>query len=151
MPQIEMISTADLAPYKSNPKQHTTTQVGLIAKSIQEFGFIAPVIIDADNTILAGHGRVMAAELLKMDEVPCVRFDHLTEAQRRAYVLADNRLTELGDWDLKLVETELKLLSEDEFDLELTGFGDDDLSLGDDEKTEQMPKTKECPACGHVW
>lgn len=119
---VQEVSRADLRPYERNAKKHSADQVDKIARSIQEFGFLSPCLIDRDMNIIAGHGRVMAAEQLGMETVPCVFVEGLTEEQRRAYILADNRLTELGGWDDELVQEELAALSEVGFDIELTGF-----------------------------
>lgn len=93
-----------------------------IAKSIQEFGFISPCLIDKDFNIIAGHGRVKAAQQLNLKTVPCVFIEGLTETQRKAYILADNRLTELGEWDDDLLQSELEALRAEGFDVDLTGF-----------------------------
>ena len=94
----EKVRTSELIPYASNAKIHSEAQVKKIAASIREFGFLNPVLIDKDKNIIAGHGRVMAADLLKLEEVPCVYIEGLTEAQKKAYILADNRLGELAEW-----------------------------------------------------
>ena len=116
------ISVDDLVPYANNAKRHTEAQVKQIADSIAEFGFLNPVLIDKDRNIIAGHGRVMAAKNLGITSVPCVYVEGLSEAQRRAYILADNRLTELGEWDMSLVAQELEGLEEFGFNTALTGF-----------------------------
>jgi len=126
--QIEKIKTADLVPYARNAKKHDEAQVAKIAGSIREFGFNNPVLIDADNGIIAGHGRVMAAQKLSLERVPCLRLTHLTDAQKRAYILADNRLAELGGgWDAEMLKLELADLGELDVDLDGIGFGADDL------------------------
>ena len=112
----------DLRPYERNAKQHSPEQVEKIAASIREFGFLSPILIDRDMNIIAGHGRALAAEHLGMKTVPAVYIDGLTDEQRRAYILADNRLTELGDWDMDLVNLELQDLAALNFDIDLTGF-----------------------------
>ena len=111
-----------LIPYVNNAKQHSDSQVTKIASSIREFGFLNPVLIDASYNVIAGHGRILAAKKLGLDEVPCLFVEGLTEAQRKAYILADNRLSELGEWDMELVMGELAELDELGFDTELTGF-----------------------------
>jgi ParB-like chromosome segregation protein Spo0J len=115
--------TTDLIPYARNSRTHSELQIGQIASSIKEFGFNAPVLVSKDNGIIAGHGRVLAARKLRLDFVPCVRLEHLTETQRRAYILADNRLGELGGgWDDEMLGIELADLREANFELDLTGF-----------------------------
>lgn len=119
---VQEVSRADLRPYERNAKKHSAEQVDKIARSIKEFGFLSPCLIDRDLNIIAGHGRVMAAEQLGLETVPCVFVEGLTEEQRRAYILADNRLTELGGWDESVILDELFELDAEGFDIELTGF-----------------------------
>jgi ParB-like chromosome segregation protein Spo0J len=125
---IEQIPTAELIPYIRNARTHSEIQVQQIAGSIQEFGFCNPVLIDATNGIIAGHGRVMAAQLLKLQTVPCLRLSHLTDAQKRAYVLADNRIALSSGWDEAMLANELSDLHADEFDMSLLGFDADELT-----------------------
>lgn len=126
--EIEQIKTADLVPYARNAKKHDEAQVAKLAGSIREFGFNNPVLIDADNGIIAGHGRVMAAQKLGLASVPCLRLSHLSETQKRAYILADNRLAELGGgWDAEMLKLELADLGDLDVDLDGIGFGADDL------------------------
>jgi len=123
--KIETIKTDKLVPYARNAKKHDEIQVAKIAESIKEYGFTNPVLIDKDNGIIAGHGRVMAAQKLGLTEVPCIRLGHLTDAQKRAYILADNRLAEIGGgWDLEMLKLELEEL---DIPLEDIGFGAEDL------------------------
>jgi DNA modification methylase len=122
--QIETIAIDRLIPYARNSRTHSDAQVAQIAASIKEFGFTNPVLIDADGGIIAGHGRVMAAHKLAMDKVQCIRLAHLTEAQRRAYVIADNKLALNAGWDDAMLALELAELSEAGYDLALTGFDD---------------------------
>lgn len=129
--EVQEVTIADLIPYANNAKIHGAGQIEKLKKSITEFGFITPCLIDRDNNLIAGHGRVMAAKELGMTTVPCVYVDGLTETQRRAYILADNRLGELGEWDMDLVFSELEELKDMDFDIELTGF-----ELPDDEPNE---------------
>ena len=121
---VEHIAICDLKPWAHNARTHSKKQVRQIADSIEQFGFTNPVLIDEGGTILAGHGRVEAAKLLDMREVPCLRFDHMTEAEKRAYVLADNKLALNAGWDEDLLAAELGALMSDDldFDVELTGF-----------------------------
>jgi ParB-like chromosome segregation protein Spo0J len=123
--EIEQIKTADLVPYARNAKKHDEAQVAKLAGSIREFGFNNPVLIDADNGIIAGHGRVMAAQKLSLASVPCLRLSHLSETQKRAYILADNRLAELGGgWDAEMLKLELADLGDLDVDLDGIGFGE---------------------------
>jgi ParB-like chromosome segregation protein Spo0J len=122
--QIEYLSLGSLAPYARNARTHSKKQVKQIVGSIRQFGFTNPVLIDRENTILAGHGRVAAAKLMELTEVPCVRLEHMTKAQKRAYVLADNKLALNAGWDEELLAEELEaILGEDAgFDVSTTGF-----------------------------
>ena len=120
--QRKNVPVDKLIPYINNGKIHSEDQVMRIASSIREFGFLNPVLIDKEFNIIAGHGRVMAAKKLGMDTVPCLFVEGLTEAQRKAYILADNKLGELADWDMDLVTSELEMLLEADFDIDLTGF-----------------------------
>jgi ParB-like chromosome segregation protein Spo0J len=124
---IEQIPTADLVGYARNARTHSDEQIGQIAASIREFGFCNPVLIDAENTIIAGHGRVLAAGRMKLETVPCLRLTHLTDAQRRAYVIADNRIALSSGWDAELLANELSDLHADDFDMALLGFDADEL------------------------
>jgi len=130
---VEMRRTEALIPYAMNAKVHTPEQIAAIAACIREFHFCNPVLIDPEGGIIAGHGRVLAARKLALEEVPTITLGHLTDAQRRAYIIADNRLGEIGGgWDRELLETELESLSAEEIDLELVGFeiGNLDIALG---------------------
>src|SRR5262249_44748844 len=117
-------SIADLRPYSRNARTHSRKQIRQIADSIKRFGFTNPVLIDGDNQILAGHGRVEAAKLLGMQTVPCLRVDRMSAAEKRAYILADNKIALNAGWDEELLALELKELSASDldFDIELTGF-----------------------------
>ena len=121
-PLIKTVSVADLIPYARNSRTHSDEQVTQIAASIKEFGFLNPVIIDGDKGIIAGHGRVMAAKKLGMVELPAVEASHLTDAQRRAYIIADNKLALNAGWDDEMLRVEFAELEELGFDLDLTGF-----------------------------
>jgi DNA modification methylase/ParB-like chromosome segregation protein Spo0J len=123
-PAIEMIAVSNLRPWAKNARTHSKKQIRQIADSIREFGFTNPILIDRDNTILAGHGRVEAAKLIGMEKVPCIRLEGMTPEQKRAYVLADNKLALNAGWDEELLAEELQaLLNMDlDFDLEITGF-----------------------------
>lgn len=125
--QIINISIENLIPYVNNARTHSNEQVAQIASSIKEFGFTNPVLIDKDNGIIAGHGRVMAAKKLGYKEVPAIMLDHLTDVQRKAYILADNRIALNSGWDIELLSLELKDL-DSEIDLTLLGFDADELS-----------------------
>ena len=128
-PQIEMMAVADLVPYAKNSRVHDDAQVAQIAASIREFGFTTPVLIDAQGGIIAGHGRVLAARKLKLDTVPCIMLGHLTDTQRRAYVIADNSLALNSSWDKELLQLELADLHAAEFNMDLLGFDAAELSL----------------------
>jgi hypothetical protein len=129
--KIEQLPTDTLIPYARNTRTHSEAQVAQIAGSIREFGFTNPVLIDGENGIIAGHGRVLAAQKLGLGKVPCIRLSHLTDTQRRAYIIADNKLALNAGWDEELLGLELADLREDGFDLELTGFDGDELGQFD--------------------
>lgn len=116
------VPVSALKPYANNAKKHGRDQLKKLKASIQEFGFLTPCIIDSEYNLIAGHGRVMAAAELGMKAVPCVYIEGLSEAQRKAYILADNRLGELGEWDMDIVNDELDELASAGFDVTLTGF-----------------------------
>ncbi len=141
-PLIKTAQVADLIPYARNSRTHSDEQVTQIAASIKEFGFLNPVIVDGENGIIAGHGRVMAAKKLGMIEVPAVEASHLTDAQRRAYIIADNKLALNAGWDDEMLRVEFAELTEAGFDLDLTGFSLDEigaLGFDNDSALDQMP------------
>lgn len=135
--KVEYIKTRVLIPYARNTRTHSEDQVKQVVNSINEFGFTNPILIDSDNGIIAGHGRVMAAQSLGLDEVPCIRLSHLTDAQKRAYIIADNKIALNAGWDDALLKLELNDLSDLDFDLDLIGFNDAELAamlVDDDSK-----------------
>ena len=117
-PQLEFLDIGLLIPYARNSRIHSPEQIVQLAASIREFGFTNPVLIDADNGIISGHGRVMGAERLGLSEVPCIRLGYLTEAQKRAYVIADNKLALNATWDFDMLALELEDLKELSFDID---------------------------------
>ena len=117
----------ELVPYANNARTHSDVQIAQICASIREYGWTNPVLIDEKGTIIAGHGRVMAAQRLKMENVPCIVLEGLTEAQKKAYVLADNKMALNAGWDDEKLRLELENLRELDFDLSLTGFEPDDI------------------------
>lgn len=123
--KIETLPLDRLIPYARNSRTHSDAQVAQVAASIREFGFTNPVLIDAEDGIIAGHGRVMAARKLGLEKVPCIRLAHLTETQRRAYVIADNKLALNSGWDEEMLALELAELREVDFDLNIAGFDGD--------------------------
>lgn len=139
--KIENVDINLLIPYANNAKIHDKKQIEKIKASIQEFGFVSPCLIDKDFNIIAGHGRVLAAKELKFEKLPCVFIEGLTEAQRRAYILADNRLSELGQWDYEMIASELLELSDDGFEIDLTGFTIDDTILDSEPVSDVIDKS----------
>lgn len=125
---IEQLSVDSLIPYARNSRTHDDAQVAQIAASIREFGFTNPVLIDGDGGIIAGHGRVLAARKLSMSEVPCIRLDYLTDTQRKAYIIADNKLALNAAWDDSMLALEIQELEAADFDLALLGFTPDELA-----------------------
>lgn len=149
-----------LIPYARNSRTHSAGQVAQIAASIREFGWTNPVLVDGENGIIAGHGRVLAARKLGLTEVPCIEIRDMTEAQKRAYVIADNKLAENAGWDKELLALELGELKADGFDLDLIGFDAEDLGkllepdakiglTDDDDAPEVAAVTVSCP--GDLW
>jgi len=125
---VDLVKVSKLVPYARNAKLHSQQQIDQVAASIQEFGFNNPVLIDKQNGIIAGHCRVLAAQKLEREYVPCIRLTHLSDAQRRAYILADNRLGETGGgWDIEMLQMEVDELKGLNFDVNVTGF--DEASL----------------------
>jgi len=145
--RIELWPIDKLVPYSKNPRTHSEAQVAQIAASIAEFGFNCPILVDSKAGIVAGHGRLLAARKLGLAEVPVIVLDHLTETQKRAYLIADNKLTLLGGWDEDLLAQEFAALETDGFDLGLTGFNEQELAellRGDDEGGPE-PEEEEIP------
>ena len=160
--KIEPWPTARLVPYARNARTHSDAQIAQIAASIAEFGFTNPILAGSDGVIVAGHGRLAAAQKLGIETVPVVVLDHLTPTQRRALVIADNRIAENAGWDEAMLQVELAALQEDSFDLSLTGFDADALAdlLAGEETTNDgqtdddvAPEIPETPASrlGDVW
>ena len=125
---MSLVEIEKLIPYVNNARTHSKEQITKLRSSLREFGFINPVIIDRDYNIIAGHGRVMAAKEENITEVPCVFVDHLTEAQKKAYIIADNRFALDAGWDEEMLKLEIEALQDMAFDLSLTGFDDAELS-----------------------
>lgn len=124
--QIVYKKTDDLIPYINNARIHSTEQVAQIAASIKEFGFNNPILLDGANGVIAGHGRLLAAQKLKLDKVPCIELSHLSDAEKKAYIIADNKLALNASWDFELLENELKDLKDSDFNVDLTGFDSDE-------------------------
>ena len=120
--EMQIVSIDKLIPYVNNARTHSREQIIKLRSSLREFGFINPVIIDSDFNIIAGHGRVMAAKEESITEVPCVLVDYLTEAQKKAYIIADNRFAQDAGWDEELLRIEIEALQGAAFDVSLTGF-----------------------------
>ena len=164
-PNIETRQIETLIPYKNNARTHSKKQIQQIAKSIERFGFTNPVLISDQNEIIAGHGRVMAAQGLNLSEVPVLRLSHLNEDEKRAYILADNKLAENAGWDEELLAIELQGLLDIDFDLEITGFetgeidfildgGTGSETVAADEKLDLIPDLTDEPAvtvAGDLW
>ena len=126
--EMQLVPLSKLVPYINNARTHSPEQVTKLRSSLREFGFVNPVIIDRDYGIIAGHGRVMAAKEEGIEEVPCVFVDYLTEAQKKAYIIADNRFAQDAGWDEELLRIEIEALQGMDFDVGLTGFNDDEIA-----------------------
>lgn len=159
-PKIETRLVADLIPYAANSRTHSDAQVAQIAASIKEFGWTNPILIDGENTIIAGHGRLLAARKLGMEEVPAIILDHLTKAQQRALVIADNQLALNAGWDIDMLKAEIEDLNLEGFDLGLLGFDDKFLDgllepepsegLTDEDAVPEVPEQPKT-VLGDVW
>src|SRR5437763_3548286 len=125
---IEYWPLDKLIPYDRNPRTHSDAQIAQIAASIAEFGFINPILVDTEDGVVAGHARLLAARELQLAEVPVIVLDHLTEAQKRAYILADNQLALNAGWDEPLLAVELAALQQEDFDVSVLGFKDEVLA-----------------------
>ena len=145
--RIELWPVERLVPFARNARTHSATQIAQIAASIAEFGFVNPILVDSADGIVAGHGRLLAARKLGLAEVPVIVLDHLSQTQRRAYVLTDNRLSELAGWDDAVLAAELAALEEDGFDLGVIGFTEADLAdlVADPERTTAADADEEVP------
>lgn len=163
-PAYKIANTDDLIPYARNSRTHSDAQIVKIAASIKEFGFLNPIITDGASGIVAGHGRVLAAQKLGIDKLPCIDAVHLTEAQRKAYIIADNRLALDAGWDNEMLKVEMHDLGNVGFDLTLTGFSIEEIdglffepdfapgTENDQGKLDQLaPKMVTCPHCGGEW
>lgn len=162
-PVIVIRKVEDLIPYARNSRTHSDAQVAQIAASVREFGWTNPVLIDGENGIIAGHGRVLAARKLGIDDVPCIELSGLTDTQRRAYIIADNKLALNGGWDDELLALELGELNESDFDMALVGFDASSLALAmglgadfepgneDDQGRLDEKAPIICPSCGHEF
>ncbi|MEN9782131.1 MAG: hypothetical protein RL208_281 [Pseudomonadota bacterium] len=148
---ITYVSVSDIKPYKNNPKIHKDKQVKQISSSIKEFSFTNPILLDENNEILAGHGRYLASKELKLEAVPCIVLDHLSNQQKKAYRIADNKLVENGKWDENLLVLELADLSNLDlsFDLSITGFETTEIDLLIDRQSKQNQKEDKIPEITH--
>ena len=160
--KIILKKTMELIPYINNTRTHDEKQIKQIASSIKEFGFNNPILIDEKGEIIAGHGRLLASELLKLEEVPCIELKHLTKAQKKAYIIADNKIALNAGWNEELLKLEIESLKELDFDLDLLGFDSLELEdiLGESqeiemkdffegiEQKEKVEKTFICEHCG---
>lgn len=136
--EMQLVAVSKLIPYVNNARTHSAEQVMKLRSSLREFGFINPVIIDREYNVIAGHGRIMAAKEEGITEVPCVFVDYLTEAQKKAYILADNRMAMDAGWDEELLRIEIESLKDMDFNVGLTGFSEDELAelYGEDKQSE---------------
>ena len=134
--EMKLIPIDELIPYVNNARTHSPEQINKLRAGLREFGFINPGLIDKEKNIIAGPGRVMAAREEGIKEVPCVLVDYLTEAQKKAYILADNRMALDAGWDEEMLRVEIESLQGVDFDISLTGFNDDEIAHIFDEETE---------------
>ncbi len=161
--QIEQVAVSELIPYARNSRTHSDEQVAQIAASIKEFGWTNPILIDGESGIIAGHGRLLAARKLGMKEVPVIQLSEMTDTQKRAYIIADNKLALNAGWDDELLKLELDDLNLAEFKIELLGFDANELNLAMGLGADFLPGTEDdqgrldekapivCPSCGHEF
>lgn len=158
-PKLNMAAVKDLIPYARNTRTHSDEQVNQIVSSIKEFGFTNPVLVDEQNMIIAGHGRVMAANKLKLKKIPTISLNYLTEAQKKAYIIADNRLALNAGWDEDMLKVELEELNDLEFDISLLGFEDKEIEemlsapvdgLTDEDAVPELPE-EPTTKLGDLW
>jgi ParB-like chromosome segregation protein Spo0J len=152
-PEIEWVAIAALKPAPNNARTHSKRQIKLIVRSIERFGFMNPILIDGEQGIIAGHGRWAAAKLLGLQKVPTLRFEHLSDADKRAYILADNRIAEKAGWDREILAIELQAFVDMDSDIELTGFEMPEVDLildgaMDIDQPLLSPEDKPHQACG---
>jgi len=151
--------TDDLIPYARNSRTHNDAQVAQIAASIKEFGWTNPILLDGENGIIAGHGRVMAAQKLGESKVPTIELAHMTDIQKQAYIIADNKLALNAGWDNELLALEMDDLKDAGYDITLTGFDFNEINIDEeDEQDEEVVKPKDdtpkimiCPHCGNEF
>lgn len=150
--KVERRKVSELIPYARNSRTHSDAQVAQIAASIREWGWTMPILIDEAGNVIAGHGRIMAAQKLGIEDVPCMTATGWSEAKRRAYVIADNKLALNSDWDSEMLRVEYNTLSDLGFDMSLTGFSDDEISSFAFEEDEEasLPEQKELNATFEV-
>lgn len=161
--KIEFIDINKIIPYVDNPRVHSDIQIEQISKSIKEFGFTVPILIDENKNVIAGHGRLDASKSLQLKEVPTITISNLTDQQKKAYIIADNQLTLNSNWNEDLLKSQLSFLTENNFDLNLLGFEDaqldnyfkeiEEIDLTDDFKEfdEEIETQHQCPKCGFKW
>src|SRR5580700_8257456 len=161
--EVTYLSTSSLKPHPQNPRVHSDKQIIQIAQSIEAFGFNVPILVDHRQNVVAGHGRLLAAQKLGLQTVPVIKLKHLSEAQYKAFLIADNRLTENSSWDQRLLGEQLKVLSELEldFDLEVTGFEMAEIdvlidgleTLNEPDPDDRLPaiKTSAVSVSGDLW
>lgn len=156
--RLEIRKIAELIPYERNARTHPPEQIEKLRRSLREFGFVSPVLIDAAGNVIAGHGRLLAAEMEGFETAPCVIAEHLSDAQRRAYILADNRLAEMSDWDDEILSGELEALQGAGVDLMLAGFDNAEITIPNAETPEiteddfdPEPPEKPVTQRGQVW
>ena len=161
--KVERRKVSSIIPYARNSRTHSDEQVSQIAASIKEWGFTNPILVDIDGEIIAGHGRLLAAQQLKLDEVPCITAVGWSDAQKKAYVIADNKLALNAGWDNEMLAIELINLEQEKFNIDLIGFDVDELSKifetdnsldapsEFDEYDDNIETDNQCPKCGYTW
>ena len=159
--EIKSVPISELIPYVNNARKHSEKQIQQIASSIKEFGFNNPILIDSENGIIAGHGRMEGARLLGLESVPCIEVKHLTEAQKKAFIIADNQIATNASWDYDFLNIEMNILNEANYDLSQLGFSNEEIDNFLKNQDEFLPSDIEdqseidtpaerCETCGQI-
>tara|TARA_Y100000114_G_C11760356_1_gene329240 strand:+ start:859 stop:1371 length:513 start_codon:yes stop_codon:yes gene_type:complete len=161
--KINYKNITEIKPYENNPRIHSNIQIEQIVKSIKEFGFTVPILLDEQNNVIAGHGRLEASKVLDLGKVPTITLSNLSEEQKKAYIIADNKITLNSNWNEELLKNELKFLSDNDFSLDVLAFEDSELEnyfkdikevdfTEDFQEFDEDIETKhQCPKCGFKW
>lgn len=154
--KVELVPIQSVIPYETNPKKHTQTQIDRIANSISEFGMNQPIVIDENNVLLVGHGRLEAIKKLGKTAIPAIKISHLTKSQKKAWRILDNKLAQESDWDFESLQSEIKMLAEEHYNIEEWGldeFVEPEFETSSEEEQSSLDERAliQCPECGHEF